>query len=205
MVERGDGELIEQIILERAAAGDRGFQKVFVAVEALRGLDRRPIGERRARGRRGRRLGVVVEGVVVEIVVRRIHFLALREILACQRSLERFVRRLALDRFAFGFGARRAFVALQQRILLQLLFAILGKLDVRQLQQLDRLLQLRRHHQRLALADLQPLRQRHGPPRILTARTVRPDRRAARRGRGRCLPACLPSALGHHRECRRGR
>jgi hypothetical protein len=39
------------------------------------------------------------------------------------------------------------FVALEQGILLELPFDILGQLHMGQLQQLDRLLQLRRHHQ----------------------------------------------------------
>ena len=50
-----------------------------------------------------------------------------------------------------------AVVTFQERVLFQLGFAIFGQLDVRQLQQLDRLLQLRRHDQRLALTDFQPL------------------------------------------------
>ena len=59
--------------------------------------------------------------------------------------------------------ARRGFVPLQKRVLLKLGFAIFGKLDVGRLQQLDRLLQLRRHHQGLALPDFESLPQSHDP------------------------------------------
>ena len=44
--------------------------------------------------------------------------------------------------------------ALQQRIALQFLFHEGRKVEIGQLQQLDRLHQLRRHHQRLGLAEL---------------------------------------------------
>ena len=55
---------------------------------------------------------------------------------------------LCLRRFGLGF------FALQQRIALQLGFHEFGEFDVRELQQLDGLLQLRRDHQALALAQL---------------------------------------------------
>ena len=51
--------------------------------------------------------------------------------------------------------------ALQQRIALELALDIGGQIQTRELQQLDGLHQLRRHHQRLALAELESLRQRH--------------------------------------------
>ena len=51
-----------------------------------------------------------------------------------------------------GFGlALRAF---EERITLKLLLDVSGEIEVRELQQLDRLLQLRRHHQMLPLAQL---------------------------------------------------
>ena len=50
------------------------------------------------------------------------------------------------------------FLALEQRIALELALDIVGEFEIRQLQQLDRLLQLRRHDQGLALLQLQPLR-----------------------------------------------
>lgn len=44
--------------------------------------------------------------------------------------------------------------ALKQRIALKLVLDERHKVEIRQLQQLDRLHQLRRHHQRLRLAEL---------------------------------------------------
>jgi hypothetical protein len=46
----------------------------------------------------------------------------------------------------------------EQRVLLDLGLDKIGELDIRQLQHLDRLLQLRRHYQGLALAQFEPLR-----------------------------------------------
>ena len=60
-----------------------------------------------------------------------------------------FGGRFARDR---GFGAVAG--ALQQRIALQFLLDEGREVEIRQLQQLDRLHQLRRHHQRLRLAEL---------------------------------------------------
>ena len=51
--------------------------------------------------------------------------------------------------------------ALEERIALQLFLDHRGQFEVRQLKQLDRLQQLRRHHQGLSLADHQPCRKRH--------------------------------------------
>ena len=77
---------------------------------------------------------------------------------------QRLVLRVRRDPLAGGVlgGCVRAFargrgipvVTLQKRIALQLLLTIFGQFDVRQLQQLDGLLQLRRHDQRLALTYL---------------------------------------------------
>ena len=47
---------------------------------------------------------------------------------------------------------------LEQGVLFDLSLDKFGQLDIRQLQHLDCLLQLRGHHQRLALAQLKPLR-----------------------------------------------
>ncbi len=62
-----------------------------------------------------------------------------------------------------GIGRRhRCFVGIplavfEQRVLLDLSLDKLGQLDIRQLQHLDCLLQLRGHHQRLALAQFKAL------------------------------------------------
>ena len=64
-------------------------------------------------------------------------------------ELGAFGGRLARDR---GFGTVAG--AIQQRIALQFLLDESREVEIRQLQQLDRLHQLRRHHQRLRLAEL---------------------------------------------------
>ena len=61
-----------------------------------------------------------------------------------------------------------ALVALEQRVALQLLVDEGLQFHVGHLQQLDGLLQLRRHHQGLALAEVEPLVQRHGARQPLT-------------------------------------
>ena len=85
-----------------------------------------------------------------------VHVRGLGKIVAAQRHIG------ALAGGAFRGAFRRfidrrglAVVAFQQRIFFQLGFAIFGQFDIGQLQQLDRLLQLRRHDQRLALPQLQ--------------------------------------------------
>ena len=62
----------------------------------------------------------------------------------------------AVDHARLAFGG-----ALEQRILFELPFDIGGQIQVGELQQLDGLHQLRRHHERLALPHLQSLRQCH--------------------------------------------
>jgi len=61
-----------------------------------------------------------------------------------------------------GVARLRLARALQQRIALELALDVSGKIEVGELQQLDGLHQLRRHHQRLALAEFELLRQCHG-------------------------------------------
>ena len=62
---------------------------------------------------------------------------------------------------AVPLGIPVAVNSLQQRVALELRFHIGGKVEMGELEQLDRLQQLRRHHQGLPLAHLQPLHQRH--------------------------------------------
>ena len=71
-------------------------------------------------------------------------------------KLAAFGRLARHRRFAVFIGA------VEQRIALQLLLDIGREVQIRQLQQLDRLHQLRRHHQRLRLAEFEALRQCHG-------------------------------------------
>ena len=62
----------------------------------------------------------------------------------------------AVDHARLAFGG-----AFEQRILLELPLDVGGQIQVRELQQLDGLHQLRRHHERLALAHLESLSQCH--------------------------------------------
>jgi hypothetical protein len=54
-----------------------------------------------------------------------------------------------------------SFIALKQRVLFDLALDIGGELDIGELQQLDRLLQLRGHDKGLALPDIEPLGESH--------------------------------------------
>ena len=65
----------------------------------------------------------------------------------------RLFRRLAIRAFILGAG--------QQRVTLDLGLDVFGKFDVGELEQLDRLLQLRRHDKGLTLSQLQAMRERH--------------------------------------------
>ena len=62
---------------------------------------------------------------------------------------------------AVPLGIPVAVNSLQQRVALEFRFHIGGKVEMGELEQLDRLQQLRRHHQGLPLAHLQALHQRH--------------------------------------------
>jgi hypothetical protein len=73
-------------------------------------------------------------------------------------------RRAARRRFGRRFGGRRrlAGAGIEQRIALELLGDEALDLEVGQSQQPDRLLELGRHHQRLALAEIEARPQSHG-------------------------------------------
>ncbi len=66
-----------------------------------------------------------------------------------------------------------ALAPLQQRVLLDFGIDEIDQLEVRQLQHLDRLLQLRRHHQSLRLAQLKPLRKADSVQITITLRSER--------------------------------
>ena len=65
-----------------------------------------------------------------------------------------------------------AVIALEERVLLQLLFYVGKKIHGRELQQLNRLLQLRRHDERLGLAQFKARDHRHGGNRPSPTITV---------------------------------
>ena len=62
-----------------------------------------------------------------------------------------------------GFGRRRLGLGavVEQRIALEFRFHVGGEVEIGELQQLDGLHQLRRHHERLALPELETLAQGH--------------------------------------------
>ena len=153
----GDGErkLLAQMIGQRRLGGDEGLE-IVVAVLAAAGADARPfrIGGGLVLRRTDRRFGGIRENVLdagIETVLdrrRAIHVGGLA------RSLRGgFLALIGLARPLAG--------ALQQRIALQFAFHIGGQIEIRELQQLDGLHQLRRHHQSLALAEFESLRKRH--------------------------------------------
>ncbi len=96
------------------------------------------------------------------------------EILVVDVEVERRLARaeaIGAGGFLGDFGRRRfgrrdllAGAGVEQRVTLDLLGDEALDLDVRQSQQADRLLQLRGHHQRLALAEVEAGADRHGGP-----------------------------------------
>jgi hypothetical protein len=74
-------------------------------------------------------------------------------------------RRLALPLRIGNFGRRLLPIGVvgtfQQRIAFELTLDIVGQVEIRQLQQLDGLHQLRRHNERLALPEFKALGKRH--------------------------------------------
>ena len=150
---------------ERRLGGDKGLQ-IVVAVLAPAAAHARPfgIGRRRvgARARRGalrRRPG---RHCPVRVPRRSSMSLRLtsRSWPSQSPGLRDLGRRFCRLRLS---GPRRVALrhALQQRIALELAVDIGNEIQVRELQQLDGLHQLRRHHERLALPDFKSLRQRH--------------------------------------------
>ena len=154
-----------------------------VIVEAgTAAADARPLVHRVAfalRGRRARgRLAIAgvagVRGVIVRIKSvfgaragfrARLGARLLRRVRACILSVRAgvvrrrgvaLVGRRGCARCIFRGGVARAgFGAFEEGVFLKLLFDVFGQFLIRQLQQLDRLLQLRRHHQLLGLPEFQ--------------------------------------------------
>lgn len=79
---------------------------------------------------------------------------------AIEGDLAGFLAGVRLFRRPFG-GARVAVVAHQERVLLDLGLDIFVEFDVRQLQKLDRLLELRRDDEALPLSQIKACVERH--------------------------------------------
>ena len=175
-------ELLGEMAAERHLGGDKGFQIVVFVVggaAAPFGIGGRRRILRHARGSFGGLFGEdVVErgiqrlldfGAGAEIAVQPFFLAGLEGIAgeppamsAIAAGAPRHSCRIAGigefgplgDRLARDRRFRAVAGAFQQRIALQLLLDEGRKVEIRQLQQLDRLHQLRRHNQRLRLAEL---------------------------------------------------
>ena len=84
------------------------------------------------------------------LAIARVHGIAGLAVLGLGEGARGCLRRVSLRCAALLVGL----LAFEQRIALELGFDEGGELDIGELQQLDRLLQLRRHHQAVALAKL---------------------------------------------------
>ena len=137
------------MVAERKAGRQRIFQVAIVCLEALRAATAGQFGGHRQTIGRAHRL------VAVELVVQRafagIRHGGGRDHLGTVRPLGRTVRLAVCRAFAHDL---RPLVTVQQRVALQLLLDEGGNFQVGELQQLDGLTQLGRHHQRLRLPEL---------------------------------------------------
>ncbi len=166
-------ELPRQMFVQRDFRGNEGFE-IIVVVGTAAGTDARPFGISRRfllRGRRfGRRRGGVVGKYVFEIGAE----LFFHRGTALEAVLHPVVAATILAAFSLGgkfrlhFGQRlvvalafRFFRAFQQRIAFQFGFDKRNEIEIGQLQQLDRLHQLRRHHEPLARPHFEFLRDCH--------------------------------------------
>ena len=166
-------QLPGQMIGERRRGRHEGLQ-IVIAVLAAAAADTGPVRRGRGRIRTGPRAGLarIVGKFVFEIGAEPLLDRAaagLQAFVDAVRGAADVHGRIALavelrgDRLGGAIDhARLAFGgALEQRVLFELPFDVGGQIQVRELQQLDRLHQLRRHHERLALAHLQSLSQCH--------------------------------------------
>jgi len=146
-------DLLDQVLAE-GAGGARGlvdpgqFAGVAGTVAAAPGCIAGDLG--RAVALVSRRRPPIVDGVRNRLDGRRLR----------DTGHVTAVEHRPITRFRSGFGpvVGVPFAPLQQRVLLDLALNQRVQLEIGQLQHLDRLLQLRRHDQTLALAQLKPLR-----------------------------------------------
>ncbi len=161
----GDGQLVVQVVGQGLLAGQRAFDLLAREVHAAAAAGLGPVDAAAGLAR-----GPVVlfvlgafagRGVAVEIVTRDIQIAGVGGVGSLGPGLL-----LALAATLLGRSVGRL-VARQQRIALQLALDVGVQLHVRQLQQLDRLLQLRRDDEALPLPELQSCAERHAPkPRL---------------------------------------
>ena len=141
------------------------------AVEAAAAARSAPVGQVPRVLRRGLVAGllrsvagpdIVVIGVQRRVGV-RFQGLAVGQPVGSDQIAARILGRRVRARRVLGRRhARIGVVHFKKRVPLDLAFDIFGELGVGKLQQLDRLLQLRRHYQRLRLSEIEALGKRHG-------------------------------------------
>ena len=156
-------ELLGEMAGKRRLRGDEGFE-IVVAVVAAAGAGRRPIPNRPAGSAIVARRAPCRPGRPGHRRDR-----AWRDRPAASGLAARGLRPLgqlapslgaspgACARLALAFAG-----AVEQRIALELVLHIGHEVEIGELQQLDGLHQLRRHHQRVALPDFKSLGERHG-------------------------------------------
>ena len=154
-------DLLAQPLRQGRLGGDKGFEIVLVVVAAACSGSRPfRISRRHVRGARADRFGFIGGRVVERAVAARFAGL----IVASRRAV---IARLVAEGCGLGWRggvARGRFVigaVVEQRIALEFRVDIGRQVEIGELQQLDGLHQLRRHYQRLGLADLQSLGERH--------------------------------------------
>ena len=164
-------QLLGQMVGQRRRGRYESLQIVIaVLVPAARGP--RPIGRRRGHVRTGARAGARLIGkFVFEVGAEPLFDRAAAGLQAFvdavrhHADLARVAVAAEFHRDGFGVAVDNTRLAFggsfKQGVLFELPFDVRGQIQVRELQQLDGLHQLRRHHERLALPHLQSLRQRH--------------------------------------------
>ncbi len=164
-----DMKLVEKMFAQALLAADRLFDRAFVVFEGGRtGAARKRIGA----GARVRRISRAAVGpnILVGDVERDLLAALCRAVVGPVAAVG--FRALA----GLAIGRRLAFAltlaALQKRILLQRFVDELRHLDVRHLQQLDGLLQLWSHNQRLRLPQIEASVERHGAETARGARSA---------------------------------
>ena len=160
-LQRG-GHLLGQMFAKRRLARQRRLEIIIAAGIAAAALHVLPVGPCRPRRRGGGlvlRVGVALIGIDIVVIGIEIavpggerSILGKRQRgVGCDHGLVAAIGCFRLAR-ALGRVVRCRF---EQGIAFEFLFDIVGKFEIRQLQQLDGLLKLRRHDQGLSLAKLE--------------------------------------------------
>ena len=167
----GQSELVGEMVGERLLAGDEGLEIVVLGADRQAGGGDRPGLGRQRRRDLARGVSVVVGKDIGEVGVE----LPFDDVgVGFEPGLKPLGRLLAvlsgaveLGGIAISVGCFGPFVVgfrpFQKRVPLEFGVDIGDKVEIGKLEQFDRLHQLRRHHQRLALPEFELLRKRHTP------------------------------------------